>query len=77
MSRLLSWRRCAVPSCATPVLPLSHRDWLLLPLPPLGRLKYLMACGSAVVMPESPWAEFWWAQGLPACRAHSLQRSST
>ncbi len=24
-----------------------------------GRLKYLLACGSAVVMPESSWAEFW------------------
>ncbi|KAL4420482.1 hypothetical protein ABPG75_010138 [Micractinium tetrahymenae] len=25
-----------------------------------GRLKYLLACGSAVVLPESPWEEFWY-----------------
>lgn len=39
------------------VLPLSH--WLPASPAAPGRLKYLMACGSAVVMPESPWAEFW------------------
>ena len=25
-----------------------------------ARLKYVLACGSAVVMPESPWEEFWY-----------------
>lgn len=25
-----------------------------------GRLKYLLACGSAAVVPESPWEEFWY-----------------
>lgn len=25
-----------------------------------GRLKYLMACGSAVVLPDSPWHEYWY-----------------
>ena len=29
-------------------------------LPPAARLKYLLACGSAVVMPASPWQEFWY-----------------
>jgi hypothetical protein len=24
-----------------------------------GRLKYLLACGSAVVVSDGPWAEFW------------------
>lgn len=48
----------AAPCTQAGLAQLKHRSPCTCALPP-GRLKYLMACGSAVVMPESSWVEFW------------------
>lgn len=50
------WHACGGPATA---LVRRHGFTVLAPLAPSGRLKYLLACGSAVVMPDSSWQEFW------------------
>lgn len=44
-------------AAAAPTCPSRHAD--------AARLKYLLACGAAVVAPRSPWAEFWAHLPLP------------